>query len=166
MSKSHRFNSSLNSSLNGSMIHNSYPAKFQRRMLLRHDSCPKNNSGTSESGLFAEMMNKELIKPYDRSKESDSLYHQRNNSCNLEFKDKWALKTTKICSDPDKIPRIQSFKNYNFPNITNEDKEKYQKNFQDTDNYTIKVPKDKFMNKGENHYLKMKGIISFKLSWI
>ena len=144
----------LNNSNLSNNASNHFPPKFHKRLLLRHDQKKVEVSGTSESGMFAEIMNKEFINPYDNS--SDSVYKsiQRNNS-HVDFSNKWSLNTTKVCSQPDKIPHIQQFKQYNFPNVTNETKEKYQLLFQNTDNIAPKIPKENFLRAG-NPFLDMK----------
>ncbi len=156
LSMSKTFNQTSFRSIQNSPNNSSnYPPKFQKKLLLKQEIKKEYLPGTNESGMFAEIIKKEMIKPYDKSKES---YLRRNHS-EINFSNKWALQTTKLCSSPERIPKIQPFKNYHFPSVSNEDKEKYQKSFADTDNITIKCPKEKFLKTGPNLFLEMKRMI-------
>ncbi len=151
---SHIFNSPSSHS-NSPIIKQHLPPKFQRRLILRHEAKKSEAPGCSEFGVLSEMIKKELVKPFDRSKELSEFYMKKNYSVNLdEVKDKWAFNYVKQSASPDKIPKMQQYKSYNFPLINKEGKEYYKNCFVENDNINIKPPKIKDGNK--NKFLKMK----------
>jgi len=185
-------NQSYNS-MSNSQSSRQFPPKFHKRLLLRHDILKVERSGNNEDGVFGEIMKKELIKPFDKSKYSiyndlrransnaelnktnnisntNNISHSNNinHGNNNNFADKWALGTVKVCTSPERVPQVQQFKNYNFPNISKEEKKKYENSFLDTDNLTIKVPKEKYMdvNRGPNQFLQMKRKTLFILYYV
>ncbi len=67
-------------------------------------------------------MIKDIVSPLEKPKEA---------AYNIEFKNdrsrEWCLHTIKHASSPDRIPKIQQFKDYYFPYVTEGEKIKYQK---------------------------------------
>ncbi len=73
------------------------------------------NSGNDPAGAFKEFIGHDSIRPLERPGS------QIDQDSVKEFistrSDKWALKTSKQCSSPEKLPNFQPFKTYHFPKI-------------------------------------------------
>ena len=107
------------------------------------------NTGKDPTGKIMEFINKDIIKPIEKPK----IYGKRTNlTCT-----KWAINTTKICTSPDKIPKIQNFKDYNFIKNEKIDVDKYRNTYFKTDNISVKIPKEKF-DKSKKSFSEAKSI--------
>jgi hypothetical protein len=101
------------------------------------------NSGQDPKGKIIEFNNKDLIKPIKKPKiyiqEIDKKYQESN---------RWAVNTTKNCTNETNLPKLQNFKSYNFLK-KNENEEKnlnYKKNFFKTDNISFGIPMSQTQN--------------------
>ena len=106
--------------------------------------------GLSPKANLTRFFKNDAIKPLERK----SLYKtvkrpQRKN---------WALFTAKNCAIEENLPKYQQFRNYNFQNFPEKDKEKYYKTFIATDHIAIhaNTPKPQ-KNKTKISFLDLKG---------
>jgi hypothetical protein len=107
------------------------------------------DTGYDPKGSYSEFLKNDLIKPLSRSKEPLPRIES--------FPKKWALKTDKNCTSEEKVPKIQQFKEYFFPNRTLEDIEKYRSTFLKSDYVSIRIPKIKKKDDNESFlFLKNK----------
>ena len=91
-------------------------------------------------------MNQDITKPYTANRSSLYNLSETNESRN----EKWTLNPQKNCPKEKHLPKIQQFKNYYFVKRNKNDVEKYQNNYLNTDNISIRVP-DFVKNKIENN---------------
>lgn len=94
-------------------------------------------------------MKNDIIKPLHRTKP----YPENIEVINT---DKWALNTQKKCGSPYRLPKIQQFKDYYFPEKSKDNVEKYKTNFIPTDHIAINIPKV-FKNEEKDSFLNLKG---------
>jgi hypothetical protein len=98
-----------------------------------------------------------------------SLYEERKNM-NSTQSEKWALNTDKYCSTEKYLPRLQQFKEYNFPKRNDSDIHVYQNTFLKSDNIALRniEPTRKFEYdteiKSENKLSLSKTMQDFNLS--
>jgi hypothetical protein len=92
-----------------------------------------------------EFIKHDIIRPLERTKEPGSKINFDN--------EKWAVGTAKQCASIEKLPKLQNYREYNFPNRSEGDSEKYRSYFHKTDSIAIRVPtikrkeeKDSFLN--------------------
>jgi hypothetical protein len=93
-------------------------------------------------------MKNDIIKPLQRSK-----LHTDNSK--VEKSDKWALDTQKKCQSIEKLPKVQQFKEYYFPQKNSEQEEKYKTTFIPTDHIAINIPKI-FKTEDKDSFLNLK----------
>ena len=97
------------------------------------------NTGEDPTGKILEFTKKDFIKQIKKPE----IYHTEKPELKTR-ENRWALNTTKICTSPKNLPKLQKLKNYNFITRNKEEAEKYQKSFFKTDNISMKVPKENF----------------------
>ena len=68
----------------------------------------------------------------------------------------WALNYDKNCPIRENLPKVQQFKNYHFYKITQEDKDKYNRYFLQTDHLAIRYPKKEIIENKRYPFLEMK----------
>ncbi len=108
-------------------------------------------SGKDPKGGFFDFIKNDIMKPLNRNLDDlpsnlkpyqkYELIKQSNIERNIE-KEKWALNTNKKCSSPEMIPKIQQYREYNFPKL-NKDPEKveiYKNTYLKSDNISIRYP--------------------------
>lgn len=105
-------------------------------------------SGNDPKGALVEFIRKDVIKPMIRPKIEE--YNNFNNT----FTDKWALCTTKNCSNQEQVPKMQQYKEYNFPSKDGVHVEKYKNFHLKSDNISIygdqSITEKEHMNKTFN----------------
>jgi hypothetical protein len=94
------------------------------------------DTGEDPSGKFIEFTKKDIIRPLERPKNYEKITHLTQTA--------WALNTTKLCTSPSKVSKLQRFKNYNFINKDRINIEKYRSNYSKTDHISVKVPIEKY----------------------
>ena len=104
--------------------------------------------GLLPSKSIEEFMRKDIVKPLQRK----SLY----NPIDRPLIKTWALQTNKNCPIEENLPKRQQYKNYYFHQITNEDKEKYNRHFLPTDHLAIRYPDNDPNKKQTFPFLEMK----------
>ncbi len=92
------------------------------------------NTGEDPSGKFIEFANKDIIKPL----RNQNIYEKI--PC-LTYTT-WAINTTKKYTSPNKISKLQKFRNYNFIKKDNIDTDKYRNNYSKTDHISVKIPSE------------------------
>lgn len=120
------------------------------------------DTGSDPNGAILEFIKNDIVRPLERLKPPPERI-----SLDTE---KWAVGTEKQCSSIEKLPKVQQYKDYYFPNKSQEDAEKYKSFFHKTDNIAIRVPK---INKKEESqsYLNLKKKFgphteTFKEGWV
>jgi hypothetical protein len=107
------------------------------------------NTGSDPKGNYSEFIKNDLIKPITRSREPLPKIETTSQ--------KWALRTDKNCPSEEKVPRIQQFKEYFFPNRTQEEIDNYRSSFLKSDYVSIRIPKIKKKQDNESFlFLKNK----------
>jgi hypothetical protein len=119
---------------------------LKKRLLIYREykrflSIRKSDTGQDPQSAFLKFIKNDPIKPLHRTKP----YSEHIEIINT---DKWALDTQKKCASPEKLPKIQQFKDYYFPQKSHEQDEKYRTSFINTDHIAISIPK--IMKKEEN----------------
>lgn len=95
------------------------------------------NTGEDPTGKFIEFTNKDIIKPIKKQ----NVYEKK---ANFTHTNKWAINTTKNCTSPNNLPKLQNFREYNFIKRDKTDVDKYRNTYFKTDNISVRVPKEKF----------------------
>jgi hypothetical protein len=107
------------------------------------------DTGFDPKGSYTEFIKNDLIKPVSRSRQSLPRIETAS--------EKWSLRTDKNCPSEEKVPRFQQFKEYFFPNRTQEDIEKHRSSFLKSDYVSIRIPKIKKKDDNESFlFLKNK----------
>lgn len=110
------------------------------------------NTGYDPNGKIIEFINKDVIRPIRRP----DVYEKREKNIH---RNQWAIDTTKICSSPNKLPKKQIFKEYNFINREkiNIDIEIPRNYYLKTDHISVKTPKEKY-DKNKKSFSEAKSI--------
>ena len=95
-----------------------------------------------------EFMMKEIVKPLKKKE----LYPKINRP----LRNVWALNYDKNCPIRENLPKIQQFKNYYFYKITQEDKDKYNRYFLESDHLAIRYPEKEIIENQRYPFLEMK----------
>jgi hypothetical protein len=106
------------------------------------------NTGFDPQTAFIEFINKDISKPLEKPKPLAPI---------LEIpQEKWAVGTVKKSASIEKVPKLQQYKNYYFPDKDNTKIDSYYKSyFLPTDHINIRVPKIE-MKEDKQSYLHMK----------
>lgn len=114
------------------------------------------HSGEDPKGSIIEFIKHDIIKPLDRqvSKKEENSHHK--NPSIISFNEKWALNSTKLCTSPEMLPKVQQFKEYNFVKYDPIKADHYKKNYIKTDHISLKVPKDEIKQNGRS-FIESKG---------
>jgi hypothetical protein len=91
------------------------------------------DTGFNPKAAYTEFIQKDVTKPLEKPKQIRPI-----EPIPME---KWAVGTTKKSAEIEKIPKLQEFKNYNFPDKSKINPETYRSYFLPTDHINIKVPK-------------------------
>jgi len=95
------------------------------------------NTGEDPKRKLVEFIKKDIIKPLS----SKLMIKDENSSNDLSILNKkWALNTAKICTSPNKLPKLQPFKDYNFVKVDPLQADNYKKSYFKTDHISVKVP--------------------------
>lgn len=105
-------------------------------------------TGRDPKGAFHEFVQRDLIRPLEKP----SIYDKKLQM-STTYTQKWSLQTGKNCPNEPEVPKIQQFREYNFPKRTENDIIRYQNNFLSTDNISLK-------NEIPNKYLSVKESIN------
>jgi hypothetical protein len=135
--------------LNHSMLQKTYgkykPVKDFKRFMKDKVS----NTGFDSKGAFAEFMSNDIIRPLSKP---TSIFPRLESPF-----ERWALKTAKNPTSVEKVPKLQQFKNYHFPDRSNLNPDEYRSKFLPTDNVSIRIPKiDRKV--GKESYLNLKAL--------
>lgn len=104
------------------------------------------NTGKDPKGGYFDFIKNDLMKPLNRNLDelaSNYKPYQKYEKVKLTNDyDKWALNTNKKCTSPEMIPKIQQYKEYNYPNLTKDLQkvEKYKNSYLKSDNISIRYP--------------------------
>lgn len=104
------------------------------------------DSGLDSHQGYLEFIRKDIIKPI----QYESLYTPIKHS----WRNNWALNTNKHCSVEPLLPKIQQYREYNFPSRSQSDIDKYSSSFLDTDNIAIRIPQIKKVDDRDSFLLK------------
>lgn len=110
------------------------------------------DTGDDPKGSRLEFIKHDIIRPLERVKASPE-------RPNIDI-NKWSLNTQKQCASLDSLPKLQQYKEYNFPNRKEGDNETYRSHFLKTDNVSIRVPKISKKDDKES-FLNMKSIHTY-----
>ena len=91
------------------------------------------DTGIDPQVTFKEFIKKEIIAPL--VKPNDINYKLSERPERLK---EWSLGTTKHYVSPEKVPKFQQYKDYNFPSVSNEAKINYYKKTISTDQVAFK----------------------------
>ena len=109
------------------------------------------NTGKDPKGGYLDFMKNDILKPLDRNLEElpssikpykkyemTKLNKIENNIDNK----KWALNTNKKYTSPEMIPKIQQYRDYNFPKLIKDPEkvERYKNTYLKSDNISIRYP--------------------------
>lgn len=115
------------------------------------------NTGEDPKGKFLEFLKHDIIKPLSSKtiiqKNEKKIFYDTFQA------NRWALNTAKTCSSPDKLPKLQPFKEYNFAKIDPLQVDNHKKNYFKTDHISVKVPSGDNTNKGVTFLEKKSNII-------
>lgn len=110
------------------------------------------DTGRDPKGGYSDFIKNDILKPLNRNLEdlpiSFKPYQKYelskiNSSDNLNLdNNKWSLNTSKKFTSPEKIPKMQQYKDYIFPNLTKDPEkvEKYKNTYLKSDNISIRYP--------------------------
>jgi hypothetical protein len=103
------------------------------------------NTGEDPKRKYLEFIKHDIIK----SLSGKPIYKKEENkffeTCDAN---RWALNTAKICNLPDKLPKLQPFKEYNFAKVDPIVAQNYRKNYFKTDHISVKVPNEESNKRG------------------
>lgn len=106
------------------------------------------DTGEDPTGGFLHFMKSDINAPLERASLIESNVNMVQASSN-----KWAIRTTKQCPAIEKLPKLQQYREYNFPERSQEDVDRYKSFYLKSDNISIRVPelnkkdyKDSFLN--------------------
>jgi hypothetical protein len=81
------------------------------------------------------------------------------NQMNETYSNKWALQTNKHCNQPEMIPKIQQYKEYQFNKRNPEDVFNYQTHFLKSDNIALK---NEIQNRNRNRKTILENLLDDK----
>jgi hypothetical protein len=105
------------------------------------------NTGFDPKTAFYEFMQNDISRPLSKP---------RPYLPKIEApEDKWGLKTTKQAPSIEKVPKLQQYKNYFFPDRNAIDPDAYKSSFLKTDHVSIRIPKLE-KKEGSKSFLNLK----------
>jgi hypothetical protein len=106
------------------------------------------DTGEDPNGAMTEFIKHDIIRPLERPK------NVSNRRIEID-RNKWAVGTTKQPMTLGQLPKIQPFKEYQFPRKNIEEIEKNKENYFDSDHISIRAPKIKKKDESES-FLNLK----------
>jgi hypothetical protein len=133
--------------MNQSMLQKTYGSYKPVRDFTRFMKDKVANTGFDSKGAFREFMNTDICRPLSRpTPELPRL---------VTPYERWALGTDKHAPSVDKIPKLQQYKDYIFPDRSKISIDDYRSKFLKTDHVSIRVPKIE-RKEGKESYLFLK----------
>jgi hypothetical protein len=137
-----------NNAMNHSMLQKTHGTYKPVRDFDRFLKDKVANTGYDPKRAFYEFMINDIPRPLSRPR---PFYPQIETP-----HEKWALKTDKNAAAVEKVPKLQQYKDYFFPNRAELNPDSYRSKFLPTDNVSIRVPKIEKRD-DKDSYLHLKG---------
>lgn len=109
------------------------------------------DTGCDPNRAYVDFLNKSLIKPLARP----NVRYTETSKNDLINSQKWSVGCTKKCNHSELLPKLDTYKEYNFAKPTKRNVENYQSNFLSSDHISIRVPEENKIY-GEDSFLHRK----------
>lgn len=119
------------------------------------------DTGIDPSSAYLSFIKKEATQPYIKE---DKVFYNENEKYIPSKPLKWTVGNTCICNDENLLPKKDPYKIYQFSKRSQEDIDKYRRNYLPTDHISIRAPNLSFSKEDKNlspSFLQMKSEFDF-----